>query len=179
MASEYTSRPGNHIADPAGDLSALPLFAAHLPMTQVDALVPTSPRKEPEHAVDVDWTLVAALRAQASEQLSQAVAADRGRLDKAAQEELGRSIVLDLIGSAVAERADAGETAWPAGVQESLARRQESCSIRTHFGIRRTVGDLRRIRTSSACVIPPRHGASPTNERSPLIRIVTARPQAE
>ena len=56
----------------------------------------------------VDWSLVAALRAQASEQLSQAVAADRARLDKAAQEELGRSIVLDLIEATVADRVNAG-----------------------------------------------------------------------
>ena len=45
----------------------------------------------------VDWSLVSALRAQASEQLSQAVAADRGRLDKIAQEEkkLNNNIKLD------------------------------------------------------------------------------------
>ena len=70
----------------------------------------------------MDWSLVAALRAQASEQLSQAVAADRGRLDRAAQEELGRSIVLDLIESAMAEAVNAGETAWGLAQQEALAR---------------------------------------------------------
>ena len=73
-------------------------------------------------ATEVDWPLVAALRSQASEQLSQAVAADRGRLDRAAQEELGRSIVLDLIESAAAERANAGRTAWPVAEQDGLAR---------------------------------------------------------
>ena len=55
----------------------------------------------------LDWSLVSALRAQASEQLSQAVAADRGRLDKVAQEELGRTIVLDLIETTVADRVNA------------------------------------------------------------------------
>ncbi len=51
----------------------------------------------------VDWALVAALRAQASEQLSQPSPADRARLDQTAQEELGRAIVLDLIESAMAD----------------------------------------------------------------------------
>ena len=70
----------------------------------------------------LDWSLVSALRAQASEQLSQAVAADRGRLDKAAQEELGRTIVLDLIESTVADRVNAGMTALPGAEQDALAR---------------------------------------------------------
>lgn len=70
----------------------------------------------------VDWTLVAALRAQASEQLSQAVAADRGRLDKDAQEELGRSIVLDLIESTVSDRVNTGSTPLPPTEQDALAR---------------------------------------------------------
>ena len=70
----------------------------------------------------VDWSLVAALRARASEQLSRAVAADRGRLDRAAQEELGRSVVLDLIESSLAEAVNAGGRAWPVAQQEALAR---------------------------------------------------------
>jgi Flp pilus assembly CpaF family ATPase len=132
MTSENTSRPVN--------LSALPLFApatngrhevatTSLPLTHVNGLAPIdSPTTDATRAVDairvaeVDWVLVATLRAQASDQLSQAVAADRGRLDKAAQEELGRSIVLDLIESTVAERANAGDATLPLGVQESLAR---------------------------------------------------------
>ncbi|QCC78718.1 CpaF family protein [Nocardioides daphniae] len=71
---------------------------------------------------ELDWSLVAAMRAQASEQLSQAVAADRLRLDKSAQEELGRSIVLDLVDAAVADRVDAGETAWSPAYQTAMAR---------------------------------------------------------
>ena len=70
----------------------------------------------------LDWSLVSALRAQASEQLSQAVAADRGRLDKTAQEELGRTIVLDLIETTVADRVNAGMTALPGSEQDALAR---------------------------------------------------------
>ena len=70
----------------------------------------------------VDWSLVSALRAQASEQLSQAVAADRGRLDKIAQEELGRTIVLDLIEGTVSDRVNAGMTTLPGSDQDALAR---------------------------------------------------------
>ncbi|MFL6108049.1 MAG: CpaF family protein [Marmoricola sp.] len=70
----------------------------------------------------LDWSLVSALRAQASEQLSQAVAADRGRLDKVAQEELGRTIVLDLIETTVADRVNAGMTTLPGAEQDGLAR---------------------------------------------------------
>ena len=70
----------------------------------------------------VDWPLVAALRAQASEQLSQAVAADRGRLDRSAQEELGRTIVLDLVETTVADRVNAGKTALSGVEQDGLAR---------------------------------------------------------
>lgn len=69
-----------------------------------------------------DWSLVSALRAQASEQLSQAVAADRGRLDKVAQEELGRTIVLDLIETTVADRVNAGMPTLPGVEQDALAR---------------------------------------------------------
>lgn len=130
MTSEGASRTG----DQAVDLSALPLFAkptneSHaiaataLPRARVSGSVSVQvPFAAADRTADVDWTLVAALRAQASEQLSQAVAADRGRLHKAVQEELGRSIVLDLIESTVAERADVGDPAWPVSVQESLAR---------------------------------------------------------
>jgi Flp pilus assembly CpaF family ATPase len=71
---------------------------------------------------NVDWSLVSALRAQASEQLSQAVAADRSRLDKIAQEELGRTIVLDLIESTVSDRVNAGSTTLPVSEQDALAR---------------------------------------------------------
>lgn len=115
-------------------LTALPLFAQPLPRnidpgTQPGAhrsptgprlVQPLNPTNDATLATGVDWSLVAALRAQASEQLSQAVAADRARLDKAAQAELGRSIVLDLIEAAVADRVNAGSTAWPTTVRPVL-----------------------------------------------------------
>lgn len=111
------------------DLAALPLFAQQLPNGNHTAPQPgpvvtaaNGSAAAPEATADVDWGLVAALRAQASEQLSQAVAADRARLDKAAQEELGRSIVLDLIESTVADRVNAGSQAWPIAQQDAHAR---------------------------------------------------------
>ncbi|NLD78044.1 MAG: CpaF family protein [Acidimicrobiales bacterium] len=70
----------------------------------------------------MDWALVAALRAQASEQLSQAVAADRGRLDRVAQQELGRTIVLDLIESTVADRVNTGSSPLSGVEQDGVAR---------------------------------------------------------
>lgn len=114
------------------NLTALPLFAQPLPVgTQPGThRSPPAPRlvkpvdspSEAAQPVGVDWSLVAALRAQASEQLSQAVAADRARLDKSAQEELGRSIVLDLIEATVADLVNAGKTAWSTAQQDELAR---------------------------------------------------------
>jgi Flp pilus assembly CpaF family ATPase len=109
------------------DLTALPLFAQPLPTGGPRAssgprLVTPLGGASHSPVVTVDWSLVAALRAQASEQLSQAVAADRVRLDKSAQQELGRSIVLDLIEATVAERVNAGDAAWPLAQQNRLAR---------------------------------------------------------
>ena len=106
-----------------GDLSRLPLFnqptyAATPAASAVDTPVVASPPVN----TDVDWAIVSALRAQASEQLSQAVASDRSRLDKAAQQELGRSIVLDLIESAMADAVDAGHRAWSLARQQATAQ---------------------------------------------------------
>lgn len=114
-----------------GDLTRLPLFAqpsspepgpgSAPPRLRRTFDTPTTSGSQVE-PVDVDWHLVAALRAQASEQLSQSVAADRGRLDRPAQEELGRSIVLDLVESAMSEAVNAGEATWSPVRQQALAR---------------------------------------------------------
>jgi Flp pilus assembly CpaF family ATPase len=74
------------------------------------------------HDRTVDWSLVAALRAQASEQLSQVIAGDRGRLDRTAQEELGRTIVLDLLEATVADQVNSGSSTLPMPEQDALAR---------------------------------------------------------
>lgn len=124
-----TERTATYSVDLTVPLVRLPFFA----QPQPDTLDEQTPR---HHVGDIahlptvnhlavaslDWSLVAALRAQASEQLSQAVAADRGRLDRMAQQELGRAIVLDLIESTVAERVDAGGTTLSATEQDGLAR---------------------------------------------------------
>jgi Flp pilus assembly CpaF family ATPase len=106
------------------DVTSLPLFAQ-----PADLLPPASPPSErisgggfePTES-DLDWALVSALRSQASERLSQAVAAERGRLDKGSQEELGRAMVLDLIEGAMAEAVNAGSAAWTPVEQQALAR---------------------------------------------------------
>ena len=111
-------------ANEYGDLTRLPLFSQttngvphHVP-SGLDATV-ASP---PPATSDVDWALVSTLRAQASEQLSQAVQSGRARLDKEAQQELGRSIVLDLIESAMAEAVDAGLGSWSPSKQQATAQ---------------------------------------------------------
>lgn len=119
-----------HSEDVQTPLHGLPLFAQQLPpMTErVGAGRPTGAVahlptvSSAPIGRNVDWSLVSALRAQASEQLSQAVAADRSRLDKIAQEELGRTIVLDLIESTVSDRVNAGSTTLPVSEQDALAR---------------------------------------------------------
>lgn len=81
---------------------------------------PFGPSASGEMSGDVDWSLVAALRAQASEQLSQAVAADGVRLDKESQEELAKAIVLDLIEATMAEDMNIGAPTWGAAKQRAV-----------------------------------------------------------
>ena len=117
--------------DHPGALPRLPLFAQPAPPPKDGREVPGDPesvvgRPLSESAApsgaSVDWPLVAALRAQASDQLSQAVAADRARLDRIAQEELGRTVVLDLIETTVADRVNAGMPTLSGPEQDALAR---------------------------------------------------------
>ena len=117
------------------DLAALPLFKPS-PSTPGGPVPPHNgvnhhavpllhqavPPIQPTDPSTVDWSLVAVLRARASEQLSQAVSADRGRLDKDAQEELGRAIVLDLIESSMSEAVINGEPTWSRDRQQTLAQ---------------------------------------------------------
>ena len=78
----------------------------------------TGPHAE---ATGVDWGLVAAFRSQASEQLSAALGDERGRLDRQAQRELGRSIILEILETEAAEQVSAGRDAWPPAEQQALA----------------------------------------------------------
>jgi pilus assembly protein CpaF len=105
-----------------GDLSRLPLFSQPTNGSTPPAAKLGAPVTAPPSGPDVDWSVVSELRARASEQLSQAVASDRSRLDKAAQQELGRSIVLDLIESAMADDVDAGRGAWSPARQQGTAQ---------------------------------------------------------
>lgn len=110
------------------DPSRLPLFAPQRTMPTSTAQrnghrVGSGPLASSETgigSVEVDWSLVAALRAQASEQLSQAVAADGVRLDKESQEELAKAIVLDLIEAAMADDMDVGAPTWTAAKQRAV-----------------------------------------------------------
>lgn len=120
MSSDHLVRQTN--ADP--HLIDLPLFGQPLPNSTASvSSIPAEPLTPMGSShPDVDWTLVASLRSLASKQLSQAMAAATARLDKTAQAELGRAIVLDLIESAMAERVDGGASAWTAGEQSALAQ---------------------------------------------------------
>ena len=113
----------SRFANEYGDLTHLPLFSQ-----TANGVTPVTPGLDPTvtsppaATSDVDWALVSTLRAQASEQLSQAVQSDRARLDKEAQQELGRSIVLDLIESAMGEAVDAGHGSWRPAKQQATAQ---------------------------------------------------------
>jgi pilus assembly protein CpaF len=109
----------------SADVTRLPLFAQTIPPLGNSAVghdLARASLPDPAQAPDLDWGLVAALRAQASEQLSQSIAADRTRLGPASQQELGRSIVLELIDSALADDVNAGGTAWTTAHQDAMAR---------------------------------------------------------
>jgi len=69
---------------------------------------------------DIDWALVAAFRTQATNQLS-ARLSDGIRLGAEAQQELGRSIILELLKSTAAEDLSAGKATWSIDEQEILA----------------------------------------------------------
>lgn len=69
----------------------------------------------------VDWQLVAAFRAQASDQLTRALGEDRAALDPTAERELGRSIIQELLQSAAGENVSAGREAWSLDEQHQMA----------------------------------------------------------
>lgn len=96
------------------------------PLTRPAAAVPfATPRAavgEPRHdGAALDWALVAAFRAQASEQLTRALGEDRGQMSRQEQQELGRSIVTELLDAAAAESVTRGERAWTPERQRQLA----------------------------------------------------------
>src|SRR5215212_9036501 len=69
-----------------------------------------------------DWSQVALLRSQASERLSAILGDGRTRLDREAQQELGRSIILELLQAEKAANLSAGRGAWSQAEQKLLAQ---------------------------------------------------------
>ena len=82
---------------------------------------PAARRRTADEHQGIDWALVAAFRSQASDQLSAAIGEDRGRLDRAGQEQLGRSIILELLQSEASENLSAGRDSWSLAEQDVLA----------------------------------------------------------
>ena len=70
----------------------------------------------------VDWSLVAAFRAQASEQLTRLLGEDRTHVSAELQQEQGRAIVLELLDSAAAELVHQGKETWSTALQQRLAQ---------------------------------------------------------
>ncbi|QTE28577.1 CpaF family protein [Pengzhenrongella sicca] len=87
-------------------------------MTAIDY---TRPVRSPAASEGVDWAFVAVLRARASSRLADEVGR-REQISKLAQEELGRSIILDLIETAVADRIDAGMAVWSEPQRKVIAK---------------------------------------------------------
>lgn len=69
----------------------------------------------------IDWQLVAAFRAQASDLLSSATAAAPTGADREGERELGRSIITEMLAAAAADSVSEGREAWTANEQEALA----------------------------------------------------------
>lgn len=69
----------------------------------------------------LDWELVASLRQQTADRLSQE-GTPTGEDDREAQQERGRAIITELLGQEATERLRAGEAAWDTSVQEGLVR---------------------------------------------------------
>jgi pilus assembly protein CpaF len=70
----------------------------------------------------MDWSLVARLRAQASERLSASLGEEPGHLDRDAQQELGRSIILDLLQTEAQQHLSAGNGSWSMAEQHAVAK---------------------------------------------------------
>lgn len=70
---------------------------------------------------ELDWSLVAAFRSQASDQLTAALGTDWGRMTKAEQEQLGGSIIAELLEAAAAENLSEGAQPWTMVEQGAMA----------------------------------------------------------
>lgn len=106
------AHPAAHPDDAVGMASAVPTVAT----VQAERLADTSGRD-----LGVDWSQVAELRTQASEMLTSALQ-DRNDLDPAAQRELGRSIIVELLQTTAANNLAVGQRAWSLDEQERIAQ---------------------------------------------------------
>ncbi len=101
--------------------------AAALPavsLSSAGSVAPTSSSAAGEEAGgrDVDWALVAAFRAQASEQLTATVGARSLAGDPVTERERGREIVQEMMQAAAADEQIAGGAPWSRSYQEAMAR---------------------------------------------------------
>ena len=71
--------------------------------------------------IGLDWELVASLRQQTADRLSQE-GTPAGEEDREAQQERGRAIITELLSREGTERLRAGESAWNQQTQDALAR---------------------------------------------------------
>ena len=70
----------------------------------------------------VDWSLVARLRAQASDRLSAQLGDGQGHLDRVTQQEIGRSIIVGLLEAEAQQRLSAGLGTWPMLEQDAVEK---------------------------------------------------------
>ena len=80
------------------------------------------PRAGRRLRIGMDWSLVARLRAQASERLSASLGEEPGHLNREAQQELGRSIILDLLQTEAQQHLSAGNGSWSMAEQDAVAK---------------------------------------------------------
>lgn len=123
----HASAPGARSL--AGSLSARPLPAPTAVVSPQPAALPTyldlptpqpTPPRHPGQFEGLDWTQVAILRSQASDQLTAALGEERG-MDLETERELGRAIIQELLQTTAADRLHDGESAWSLKEQDAMA----------------------------------------------------------
>lgn len=94
---------------------------ARLEASPTGSILEAIPAAATVAATGIDWQLVAAFRARASTQLTQAIQS-RESLTTEAQRELGRSIILDLLDSAAQEAISTGAPVFTPEQQQRMAQ---------------------------------------------------------
>ncbi|HEY5178276.1 MAG TPA: ATPase, T2SS/T4P/T4SS family, partial [Dermatophilaceae bacterium] len=117
VRSQFSMRPATQGREPA----PVPRQIWGEPVAANGGGPPPVRRRSADEHQGIDWALVAAFRSQASDQLSAAIGEDRGRIDRAGQEQLGRSIILELLQSEASENLSAGRDSWSLAEQDVLA----------------------------------------------------------